>query len=86
MEVVVYPTTSGFPSKDLEKVINIKTVEDSRKDCPLTNPIRKTEGRGEHSIPSYISKLEHINEDQNSEEDFGELSLKKLKKENRMTN
>ena len=86
MKVVVYPTTSGLLSEDLEEIIYIIAVEDSRRNCALTNSVGEAESGGEHSVPSDIGKLESVDDDQDSEKDFRELGINELEKENRMMN
>ena len=86
MKVVVDPTSSCSPSKDVEKMVDIKTIQDSRKNLALANAIAESEDGREETIPSNVGKLKLIDNDEESDKDLGEIGLKKLMEQKRMRN
>ena len=71
MEVVVDPTTSHFTPEETEEIVHVKTVKDSAENRPLSNTVTHSEDVGEHSIPSDVGELKHVNDDEDSKEDLG---------------
>ena len=86
MEVVVNPTSSLFLSKNGEKSVNVKTVEDSGQNLALPNAVVDTEDGGKQSIPFDMGKLKLVYDDHESDKDLGETGLKNLQEEEGMTN
>ena len=63
---IVDPATSHIPSELDKEIIGIKAIEDTRQDSPLSNTILNRENTGKVSVPSYIGKLVHVDEQQES--------------------
>ena len=78
MEVVVNPTATGFPLEELKEVVHIKTVKNATENGSLADSIAKSEDVGKETIPTNISILEHVDDNECSDEDLGQSNLKKL--------
>ena len=84
MVVIVHPTSSGSSPKNLEQIVDVKTVQDSRKNLSLANAVADTKNGREETIPTNISILEPIDEDEEPDEDLGETGLEELTEQKRM--
>ena len=82
--VGIHPTASSISSKDLKKIIYIKTVQDCTQDRALANTISQTEDAGEGTIPADIGKLVDIDKDEESYEDCRKSSIKKFLEQQRV--
>ena len=60
----IHPAPTSISSKNLEKIVHIKAIQDCTEDRALSNSIGEAEHGRESSIPANISKLVYINEDQ----------------------
>ena len=63
------PATRAIPSENGEKIICVKTIQDSRENCTLSNSVFNGENVRKRPIPSYIGKLIHVDEEQESHKD-----------------
>ena len=81
MEVVIDPTAIGLPSEEDKKFVDIKTVENSRKNLALANTVGKFEEGREAIVPSDIGKLKGVDEDEESDKDLGDVSTQKLEEQ-----
>ena len=76
MKVVIYPATDGSASETAEEVVHMKTVQNSAKNCALSDTVTHSENVRKCFIPSQVGILEHEDYHEDSQEDLRESCKK----------
>ena len=81
-----YPATTLIPPQLGKEIVHIEAVSKTRQDRPLADTVSHTKERREIAVPSNVSKLIGVDEDEDSNEYWGEPSTQELPEQDRMLN